>query len=147
VIFRPVFFMENLLTPYFLNGDRIYSTLDPATTLQMIAVEDVGRFVARGFTDAERQNRREIDIAGDARTLPEAAATLSDALGRRIEYVRIPLADVRKNSEDYALMLDWFERVGYDADVQGLQREFGFQAKTLAEWAQAVNRRPSIVNR
>jgi uncharacterized protein YbjT (DUF2867 family) len=137
VIFRPVFFMENLLTPYFLNGDRMHSTLDPATTLQMIAVEDVGRFLARGFTEAERLNRREIDIAGDAPTLPQAAATLSGSLGRRIEYVRIPIEEVRKNSEDYAMMLEWFDRVGYDADIAGLRREFALTPKTLEEWAKA----------
>jgi uncharacterized protein YbjT (DUF2867 family) len=147
VIFRPVFFMENLLMPYFLNGDKMYSTLDPATKLQMIAVEDVGRFTARGFTEAERLNRREIDIAGDARTLPQAAATLSGALGRQIDYVRIPIAEVRRNSEDQAIMLEWFDRVGYDADIAGLQREFGIKAKTLEEWARTVDRQPSTVDR
>ena len=59
--------------------------------------------------------------------MPETAKQLSAGLGRSIEYVQIPIADVRKNSEDFALMLEWFERVGYNADIagagEGIRRE------------------------
>lgn len=134
-IYRPVFFMENLTSPWFLNGDTIGSALDPATVLQMIAVADIGKYAARLFIDAERLDGREIDIAGDARTLPETAAVLGRALGRAISYVQIPLEDVRRNSEDFALMLDWFNRVGYDADIEGTAREFGITPTRLDQWA------------
>jgi uncharacterized protein YbjT (DUF2867 family) len=135
VILRPVFFMENLLSPWFLAGDKLNAALDPDTRLQMIAVEDIGRFGARAFTDAERLNGREIDIAGDAVTMPEAAASLSRAFGRTIAFARIPIDDVRKNNEDFAIMLEWFERVGYDADIAALEREFGFKPLSLEAWA------------
>ena len=135
VILRPVFFMENLVSPWFLNGDKIYTAMDPKTVLQMIAVEDIGRFGARAFTEAARLNRREIDLAGDELTMPEAAAALSRGLGRHIEFVRIPIEDVRKNSADFALMLEWFDKVGYDADIAGLEREFGIKATKLEAWA------------
>lgn len=135
VIYRPVFFMENLTTPWFLNGDTMYSTLDRATVLQMIAVTDIGKYAARCFTDAERLNGRAFDIAGDARTLPETVDVLGRAFGRTIKYVRIPLADVRKNSEDFALMLDWFDKVGYNADIDGMAREFGIPPTRLDAWA------------
>lgn len=135
VIFRPVFFMENLTSPWFLNGDKIYSALDPSTRLQMIATEDIGRFVAQAFIDPDRFNRREIDLAGDEATMPETAAILSKPFGRTISFVRIPIAEVRKNSEDFAIMLEWFDRVGYNADIPALIKEFGFRPLTLAEWA------------
>jgi uncharacterized protein YbjT (DUF2867 family) len=134
-IYRPVFFMENLTSPWFLNGDTIYSAIDPKTVLQMIAVADIGKYAARMFLDAERLNGREIDIAGDARTLPETAEVLGRARGRTINYVRIPLEDVRKNSEDFAIMLDWFNRVGYDVDIDGMAHEFGITPTRLDEWA------------
>jgi uncharacterized protein YbjT (DUF2867 family) len=134
VIIRPVFFMENLLTPWFLNGDAIYAALDPATSLQMIAVEDIGRYAARAFTDAARLNRREIDIAGDAHTMPQVADILSRAFGRSIAFVRVPIEEVRKNSVDFALMLEWFDRVGYNADIPAHSREFGIAPTTLAKW-------------
>ena len=135
VILRPVFFMENLLSPVFLSGDRLISALQPGTVLQMIAVTDIGKYGARAFTDAERLNRREIDIAGDALTLPEAARQLGRALGRPLEYQAIPMADVRRNSEDLALMLEWFERTGYDVDIPALEREFGIAPTRFAAWA------------
>ena len=135
VIMRPVFFMENLLSPGFLNGDTMYSMLDVGTSMQMIAVDDIGRFIAPAFTDAARFSGREIDLAGDAATMPEAAAALSAGLGRPINYVRIPIEEVRKNSEDLAIMLEWFDRVGYNVDIAGLEREFGFTPMTLADWA------------
>ena len=40
----------------------------------MIAVDDIGRFGAKAFTDADEMKGAEIDIAGDAVTMPEAAA-------------------------------------------------------------------------
>jgi uncharacterized protein YbjT (DUF2867 family) len=134
VIYRPVFFMENLTTPWFLNGDAIYSALEPATVLQMIAVADIGKYAARTFADAEQLNGRAFDIAGDAKTMPETADILGRALGRTIKYVQIPLEEVRKGSEDFALMLDWFNKVGYDADIDGMAREFGIRPTRLEEW-------------
>jgi uncharacterized protein YbjT (DUF2867 family) len=135
VILRPVFFMENLTSPWFLNGDNLYAALAPTTRLQMIAVDDVGQYSARAFTDAAKLNRREIDIAGDAPTMPDAAAALSKGLGRTITFVQIPISEVRKNSEDFALMLEWFERVGYDVDIPALEREFGVRPSNLEAWA------------
>jgi uncharacterized protein YbjT (DUF2867 family) len=135
VIIRPVFFMENLPSPWFLHGDKLMTAMDPSTSLQMIAVEDIGKYGARAFTDAARLNGREIDLAGDAATMPQTASILSEALGRPIEFVRLPIEEVRKNSADFAMMLEWFDRVGYNADIPGLEREFGFKPFTLREWA------------
>ena len=50
VILRPVFFMENLLVPFSLQGSTLAWALGPATKLQMIAVDDIGWFGARAFT-------------------------------------------------------------------------------------------------
>src|SRR5258705_9407330 len=81
VILRPVAFMENLLAPFSLQGDTLTWALGPTTKLQMIAVDDIGWFGARAFTDAAALNRREIDIAVDVRTMRGAAEILTEALG------------------------------------------------------------------
>ena len=135
VILRPVFFMENLVAPFSLQGDRLSSALGPSTRLQMIAVDDIGWFGARAFTDAAALNRREIDIASDVRTMPEAAEILTTALGRPIAFAQTPNEQVRQYSEDTALMLEWFEHVGYNADIAGLEREFGRPLTKLPDWA------------
>jgi uncharacterized protein YbjT (DUF2867 family) len=135
VILRPVFFMENLLAPFSLRGDTLSSALGPDTKLQMIAVDDIGWFGARAFTHAAALNRREIDIAGDTRTMLEAAEILTEALGRPIAFAQTPIEQVRQYSRDTALMLEWFERVGYSADITGLEREFGRALTKLPDWA------------
>src|SRR5258705_3464631 len=113
VILRPVFFMENLLAPYSLQGSTLSVALGPGTKQQMIAVADIGWFGARAFTDAAALNRREIDLAGDVRTMLEAAEILTQALGRPIAFVQTPIEQVQQFSKDTALMLQWFERGGY----------------------------------
>jgi uncharacterized protein YbjT (DUF2867 family) len=135
VILRPVFFMENLLAPFSLQGSTLAWALGPSTKLQMIAVDDIGWFGARAFTDAAALNRREIDIAGDVRTMTETAAALTEALGRPITFAQTPIEQVRQYSKDMALMLEWFERVGYSADIAGLEREFGRALTKLPDWA------------
>ena len=91
--------MENLTSPWFLNGDTIYAAMRPDLKLQMIAVEDIGKYVARGFTNADKLNRREIDLAADEATMPDVAMALSQGPGRNISFMQIPIAEVRKNSE------------------------------------------------
>jgi uncharacterized protein YbjT (DUF2867 family) len=135
VILRPVFFMENLLAPFSLQGSTLAWALPPATRLQMIAVDDIGWFGARAFTDAAGLNGREIDLAGDVRTMLEAAEILTEALGRPIAFAETPIEQVRHHSKEMALMLEWFERVGYSADIAGLEREFGRTLTKLPDWA------------
>lgn len=134
VILRPVFFMENLPSPWFLNGDKIVTALKPETKLQMVAVDDIGRVGAKAFTDVTKLKGREIELAGDSVTMPEATAVLSKALGKQLEYMPIPVAEIRKNSEDFALMLEWFESTGYNADIEALDKDFGHMQR-LNEWA------------
>ena len=138
VILRPVFFMENLVAPYSLQGSTLAVALQPGTKLQMIAVDDIGWFGARAFTDAATLNRREIDIAGDVRTMPQAAEVLAEAMGRPIAFAQTPIDQVRQYSQDMALMFEWFERVGYSADIAGLEREFGRPLTKLPDWAARV---------
>jgi uncharacterized protein YbjT (DUF2867 family) len=135
VILRPVFFMENLLAPFSLQGSTLAWALGPGTKLQMIAVDDIGWFGARAFTDAAALNGREIDLAGDVRTMPEAAEVLTKALGQPIAFAQTPIEQVRQYSKDMAVMLEWFEHVGYSADIAGLEREFGRTLTKLPEWA------------
>ena len=135
VILRPVFFMENLIAPFSLQGSTLPWALAPSTKLQMIAVDDIGWFGARAFTDAAVLKYREIDLAGDVATMPEAAEILTQALGRPIAFAQTPIEQVRQYSEEMALMLQWFERVGYRADIAGLEREFGRTLTKLPDWA------------
>src|SRR5271169_2687791 len=66
--------------------------------------------------------------------MAEAAQILTEALGRPIAFAQTPIEQVRQYSKDTAVMLEWFERVGYSADIAGLEREFGRKLTKLPDW-------------
>ena len=137
-VIRPVFFMENLAGPWFLPGiqeGKLAVGMEPTTPLQMIAVADIGKYGAWAFTDHEELNGLAIDIAGDELTMPQAAAILTKATKHPVEFVQLPLAEVRKFSEDYAAMLEWFVDVGYDVHIASTAERSGIRPTRFDEWA------------
>lgn len=141
-ILRPVFFMENWLLPSFkpaIDQGNVAISLKPGTVLQMVAVEDIGKYGLWAFQNHESLNGRAIDFAGDALTAPEVAKIIGGASGRKIGFVSPPIEEVRKGSEDFALMLEWFDNVGYDADIDGTAKESGIKPTRFVDWAAKTN--------
>jgi uncharacterized protein YbjT (DUF2867 family) len=137
-ILRPVFFMENWVSPWFKPGidqGKLMVGLRPETVLQMIAVQDIGRYGRLAFERHQELNGRAIDLAGDQLTMPQTASILSEITGRQIAFEPVPLEQVREFSEDFALMLEWFDAVGYDADISALEAQYGVRPTRLREWA------------
>ncbi len=124
-VIRPVFFMENLLASKeeILAGTWAFG-MPEEVPLQMIAVDDIGAFVARAFHDPERWQGRALELAGDELTGPEVCAKLSAALGRTVRYQPIPIEEIAQQNEDWAIMLRWFGEHGYEADIATLRREY-----------------------
>jgi uncharacterized protein YbjT (DUF2867 family) len=145
-ILRPVFFMENLTSPWFfpsIQGGALAVGIRPETELQMVAVKDIGQYGAWAFENHAALNGRAIDIAGDELTMPETAAVLSRAAGREIRFVQVPIEEVRKFSDDFATMLEWFDRVGYNVDIAAQSAESGVRPTPFAEWAAAADWQPA----
>lgn len=141
VILRPVFFMENLASPWFkpyIDEGTLALGMSGDRKLQMVAVRDIGEYGRMAFERHEELNGREIDFAGDALTPVETAARLSEATGREVTHFQVPLEEVRKGSEDFALMLEWFDAVGYDADIEGNTERYGIRPTPFDEWAATV---------
>ena len=137
-VIRPVFYMENFFLPSFLGGilnGQLIAALKPETRLQMIAVADIGKYGAWAFENPTKLNGRTLDIAGDELTMPETAAILSKYVGRKVEFVQAPIEEVRKFSEDYAIMLEWFDAVGYDVDISAMAKESGIAPTKFETWA------------
>ena len=137
-ILRPVFFMENFQSPWFkpaLDQGKLAIAVRADTPLQMIALDDIGAHGRLVFEQAEKFNGRELDIAGDELTMPEAARVLGEAMKKRVEFAPVPIEEVRKGSADYAMMLEWFDRVGYDVHIRARSRECGIPPTPLASWA------------
>jgi uncharacterized protein YbjT (DUF2867 family) len=138
VVIRPVFFMENLLLPDFMNGIAagvLAMGMRPTTKLQSIAVRDIGAYGLQAFERAAELNGRAIDIAGDELTGPEMAAILTRVTGRDIRFQQIPIEQIRSFSEDYAAMLEWFDAVGCDVDIDRGAAEFSISPTRFETWA------------
>ncbi|HLQ58331.1 MAG TPA: NmrA/HSCARG family protein [Gemmatimonadales bacterium] len=123
-IVAPVFFMENFLADWMLAGitkGSIALALPATRRVQQIAVADIAQFTALAIERRDGFLGKRIDIASDELTVPTAAAAISEASGRRVEYTALPIDAVRQQNDDLARMFEWFDRVGYDADVVGLR--------------------------
>jgi uncharacterized protein YbjT (DUF2867 family) len=123
-IVAPVFFMENFLAGWMADGiarGSIAMALPATRRLQQIALADIAQFTALVIERRESFLGKRIDVASDELTPTTAAALISEAMGRRVEYTAFPLEAMRQQNEDQARMFEWFDRVGYDADVVGLR--------------------------
>ena len=142
-ISAPVAFMENVAAPWTLDalrGGTLTGVLPPERALQLVSLHDIGEFVASLVERREKVFGQRFDIAGDEVTGPQQAASLTDAIGKPIAYQQIPLSVVRQQSEDTAIMAEWFDKVGYSADIAALRRDFpevGWQR--FADWAKQAD--------
>lgn len=126
-VLRPVFFMDNW--EYFgrerILAGALYQPLDPDKPLQQISADDIGAFAALAFANPERWIGRAVDLAGDELTMPEAAEVFSRVIGREVRYVRVPMEQIRETmGEEGARMFEWFNDVGYEADIEALRKEY-----------------------
>jgi uncharacterized protein YbjT (DUF2867 family) len=140
-IVGPVYFMENLLTPFNLSRLRqgeYVRWMPLERKLQMIAVDDVGRFCARIFEQREAFLGRRIDIAGDELDAWQVASVFSHLLRREIRPVVLPVDGLPADGEqgrNIVALLRWLASTGFSANLQELRREFpevGWQ--TLEQW-------------
>jgi uncharacterized protein YbjT (DUF2867 family) len=138
-ISAPVAFMENIVAPWSIGAlsQGTYAfAVPPKRVLQLVALADIGAFVTALVERREQVFGKRFDFAGDELSGEEQAKILSQAIGRPISYQEIPIAVARQQSEDVALMFEWFDRVGYDADIAALRRDFPeVRWHSFADWA------------
>lgn len=141
-IIGPTFFMDNLLSysRAGLQQGQLALPLSPSLILQQSALENIAEFFALVL---ERRNSflgTRIDIASDELTGEQAAKVLSDELRRKINYVQVPLQQIRQASEDLALMFQWFERIGTGVDVASLHKQYPeVNWLTFKDWVKSQN--------
>ena len=98
--------------------------LKPDTRLQMIAVDDIGAFVAMAFEFPGRWQGRALDIAGDELSMNQITQALGRVLGEDLKYVQAPWDNFEQQAgQEMALMFKWFDNVGYHADISGLRQQ------------------------
>ena len=141
-VLRPVFFMENWsdMLPVEQDGRQVGAiALDPDTSMQMIALADIGRIVADVFAHPRDHLGTTTVIAGDELTPVGMAEAFTRVSGVETRIERLPTEDVRSFSPELAHMFDWINEVGYDADIAALRARHG-DLTTFEDWLRARRR-------
>jgi len=126
-ISAPVYFMENLLSPWFLPSLKegtLKLGMPADRPLQQVSVNNIGAFAASLIERREKVFGQRFDFAGDELSGAETVAVVSKASGRKIGYEGFDPEMMRADNADFAAMFSWFDRVGYSANMEKLRREF-----------------------
>ena len=98
--------------------------LPSSRPLQQIALSDIAAFTALVLENHDQFVGRRVYIASDELAGEEVAKVLARITGHDIHYTELPLEQVRQAmGEDGARMFEWFDQVGYSADIAALRRD------------------------
>jgi uncharacterized protein YbjT (DUF2867 family) len=142
-ILRPVFFMENFGSPWFLPAIQkgaLALPIRPDRKLALVTVENIGELGAKAFLNPSKYIGQAIELAGDELTLPESMSIISGATGKPISYQAIP----HKGSDqifgqDFARMFKWFDDIGYRPDFNSLKNEHGLNLIRFADYIKTAD--------
>ncbi len=125
-ILRPVFFMENLLGQRGNVEQGVFAQpLKPETKLQIIAVDDIGAFVALAFEHPGIWHNRIQELAGDEASMIRIAEDFSRRAGRDVKYPQILWEGFEQQAgPEITAMYRWFENVGYHVDIAQRHQEY-----------------------
>jgi uncharacterized protein YbjT (DUF2867 family) len=148
-IFRPVFFMENwLMMRTFIENGSIMLPLSPQTRLQMVAVDDIGGFVALAFEHPGRWHNRTFELASDELSMTELAEAFSRASAREVRYQQVPWDQFEQQAgHEMTIMYRWFEDNGYHVDIAGVRQQYppltSFNSWLEQNWTRPAAQRAS----
>ena len=140
-ISAPTYFMENSLFPDTVKAiasGTLGIALPAGTSLQMQSVSDIGEFAASLFERRSDVIGKRFDLAADEVSGTEMADILGRITGKQVVFQELSPDMFRPQMEDMALMFEWFERVGYIADITQLRAKFQDVPRTRFEdWAKS----------
>lgn len=106
-------------------GGTLAQPLDPDKPLQQVSVEDIGAFAVMAIEDPKGWLGREVDLAGDESTMLGIAEMFGRVIGRKVDYAQVSWEEFRAAyGEDLTVMYEWFNEVGYEADIAALREEY-----------------------
>jgi uncharacterized protein YbjT (DUF2867 family) len=134
-IIRPVAFMENYnrMRNMILSGSFPSRGLPPEKTSQVVAVDDIGGFVALAFDRPLEFLGKTIELAGDELTEAQIAATFAQVTGRPVKLAGPQPGASPFSAGEQKAMFAFFSGRGYDADIRALRKLYP-QLKTLETW-------------
>ena len=101
-VLAPVYLMENALNPWNLRAlhhGKLALALPPRRRLQQVATADVVAFAVLALERVQELAGERIELVGDELTGPQAAAALSQASGRDIEYEQLEPSELARRDQ------------------------------------------------
>ncbi|CAG7653011.1 NmrA/HSCARG family protein [Paenibacillus allorhizosphaerae] len=134
-VLRLPIFMENYVNfpHYGIRQGTYFEATKPDVPVHMIAVDDIGAFVALAFQHPGTFVGKTWELAGDAQTPPNIASAISRVSGHPVVYVQTPMETVREQNELLGRIYDWINDGGYVVDIASL-REFHPGLMTFDTW-------------
>ena len=97
-----------------------------------------GVFAALAFAQPDKFIDQAVEIAGDALTPPQIRATIQQVKKSPAFYIPIPGFIRNRMPPEMGLMMEWFDRAGYQADLPAL-RKLHPGLKTFADYLHSVS--------
>lgn len=149
-VLRPTFFMDNFAQngPQLTDGKLLVRlALNPGKPVQLIATKDIGIFAADAFDRPADHIGQAIELAGDELTGPQIAAAFEEVTGFAAQFAEQPLDEVAASehipfSHEIALMFEWFQQAGYQADIPRLRAQHPGLA-TFRGWLRETGWQPA----
>jgi uncharacterized protein YbjT (DUF2867 family) len=129
-VLKPAFMMDNFAQPKakhmfpHLQHGSIVTALLPQTRMQLIAADDVGAFARAAVEAPARFDRRKIELAIEALTMDEVAATLAAVLKRNVQASAVAPGEALAAGlfAGWVRSQEWTNEVGYRADIRALEQ-------------------------
>lgn len=143
-ILHPSYFMENFLEPLAtymapeLKNGKLVGALYPETPLKLNCGQDTATFARAAFENPEQFSGSDINIASDELSMAQIAATLSEALDKKIVYEQVNTEDGIKRGllEGTLESHQWMNEVrGWGFDLNET-KAFNLPTKSFVQWLQ-----------
>jgi len=142
-ILKPATIFENFLprmAAYMypaLSKGSLETAMEPDTTMDMVAADDIAAFAAAAFAETARFHAQEIDLASESLTMQEIATVFTNVMNKAVK-VRSMSYDDAVASGVYPFVVQnmvWENVEGYKVDVQGT-KSFDIPFQSFADWVQ-----------
>ena len=134
-IIRPVAFMENYNRSrnLILSGTLAGRGIRPNKATQLVAVDDIGAFVALAFDRPQEFLGKTIELAGDELTDAQTAETFARVIGRPVTLTGPQAGGFQAPPAEQKAMFQFMDDQGYDADIPALRKLYP-RLKTLEQY-------------
>jgi uncharacterized protein YbjT (DUF2867 family) len=129
-IIRPSSLYENFLIPQvksrILKG-KLVTPADANTVQQFISAEDIGKITTEVFVNLEHYIGRTMVVAAEQLNMHEVTNIFSEALGKKIEYSKLPALITRlAMGKDLYKMFTWINKndAVFLKDINAFKKEF-----------------------